>query len=421
MKACTILVFNCGSSSLKFGFYIIESSLFNKDIDPESFTETILNESAPPETFQLKVLLNGEIELAKEGVSQFSVSDAEKLLLNEAIIIASYADAAAHIIKYIARFSTPKPQVIAHRIVHGGQHLLDHCFINDIVMRQLADAADFAPLHHQAAFDVIQYCQNMFVSLPQVACFDTAFHANMPDIAKQLPIDKSLRQQGIHRYGFHGLSCQSILYQLADKQPQKLIIAHLGGGCSVTAINNGQSVDTSMGLSPSGGVMMGTRCGDIDPGILIYLLRHKNYGLAELDQLVNHQSGLLGVSGLSSDMRILHKVADENQDAKLAIDLFCICIAKQIAAMVTVLEGLDALILTGGIGENDDLIRALICKKLAFFGIDIDVEKNKSINVTNAFKVINSNKSTVNIIVCLSKESEQMALITFALMSDFNA
>ena len=240
-------------------------------------------------------------------------------------------------------------------------------------------------------------------------------------ISKQLPIDKSLRQQGIHRYGFHGLSCQSILYQLADKQPQKLIIAHLGGGCSVTAINNGHSVDTSMGLSPSGGVMMGTRCGDIDPGILIYLLRHKNYGLAELDQLVNHQSGLLGVSGLSSDMRILHKAADENQDAKLAIDLFCISIAKQIAAMATVLERLDALILTGGIGENDDLIRVLICKKLAFFGIDIDVEKNKSINITNDFKVINSDKSSVNIIVCSSKESEQMALITFELMSDFNA
>ena len=333
MKACTILVFNCGSSSLKFGFYLIESSLFDNDIDPESFTETKLNESAPPETFQLKILLDGEIDLAEEGVSQFSVSDAEKLLLSETIKIASYAEAAAHIIRYIEGFSTPKPQVIAHRIVHGGQHLLEHCFINDKVMRQLEAAADFAPLHHQASFDVIQYCKNIFASLPQVACFDTAFHANMPDTAKQLPIDKSLRQQGIHRYGFHGLSCQSILYQLADKQPQKLIIAHLGGGCSVTAIKNGQSVDTSMGLSPSGGVMMGTRCGDIDPGILIYLLRHKNYGLAELDQLVNHQSGLLGVSGLSSDMRILHKAADENQDAKLAIDLFCISIAKQIAAM----------------------------------------------------------------------------------------
>ena len=376
----------------------MESSLFDEDIDPESFTETILNQSAPPETFKLKILLDGEIELAKEAFSQFSVSDAEKLLISEPVKMAGYADAAAHIISYIAGFSTPKPEIIAHRIVHGGQHLLEHCFINDKVMRQLEAAADFAPLHHQAAFDVIEYTQNIFAGLPQVACFDTAFHANMPDIAKQLPLNKKLKQEGIHRYGFHGISGESIVRQLTSNLPNKLIIAHLGSGCSVTAVKNGQSVDTSMGLTPTGGVMMGTRCGDLDPSIFLYLLQHKNYSIDDLNQLINHQSGLFGVSGLSSDMRVLHDAATVNQDAKLAIDMFCSAVAKQIAAMITVLEGLDTLVFTGGIGENDDLIRADICKKLTFFNINILSEK-----------------SGTTVLVCPSKENEQIARNAFNL------
>ena len=420
MKAITVLVFNCGSSSLKFGFYLIESSFFDDLTNNKSQSESTLDQAPPPETFQLKVLLNGEIELATKGASQFKAWDAEKLLVSESVDIANHTDAATHFIRYIAGFSTPKPAIIAHRIVHGGPHLLQHCFINDKVVRQLEEVTAYAPLHHQATFDVIKYTRAIFSGLPQVACFDTAFHANMPDIAKQLPIDKSLRQDGIHRYGFHGLSCESIVHQLEDKLPQKLIIAHLGSGCSITAVKNGQSVDTSMGLTPSGGVMMGTRCGDLDPGILLYLLRQKNYSLQELDHLINHQSGLLGVSGLSSDVRVLHETADINDDAKMAIDLFCSSVAKQIAAMMTVLEGLDTLIFTGGIGENDDLIRAEICKKLAFFNMDIDVNKNKSVDITKGLNVISTDKSCCTIIACLTKENEQMAHITFKLMTLLN-
>lgn len=413
MNAISILVFNCGSSSLKFGFYLIESSFFDDSTNNKSQSDITLHQAPPPETFQLKVLLNGEIELSTKVAGQFKVQDAEKELLSENVDIANHADAATHIIRYMAGFNTLKPEVIAHRVVHGGPDLLQHCFINDKVMRQLANAASYAPLHDQAAFDVLKDTRLIFAGLPQVACFDTAFHANMPDIAKQLPIDKTLRQEGIHRYGFHGLSCESIVHQLGDYSSQKIIIAHLGSGCSITAVKNGQSVDTSMGLTPSGGLMMGTRCGDLDPGILLYVLRHKNYSLDKLDHLINHQSGLLGVSGLSSDMRVLHQFAATNSDATLAIDLFCNSVAKQIATMMTVLEGLDVLIFTGGIGENDDLIRAEICEKLAFFNIDIDDNKNKSVNVTKAPNLISSDKSVVRIIVFSSKENEEMALIAF--------
>ncbi len=416
MNALTILVFNSGSSSLKFSFFRMESSFFDDSNNEKSPTESILNQAVFSETFRLKILLNGEMELAAHGASQLKVSDAEKELLCETIYIANHADAAAHIIRYIAGFSAPKPEVIVHRIVHGGPYLLQHCFINDKVMRQLEDAAEYAPLHHQAALDVLKYTRAIFAGLPQVACFDTAFHANMPDIAKQLPIDKALRQQGIHRYGFHGLSCESIVHQLVDNLPNKLIIAHLGSGCSVTAVKNGHSVDTSMGLTPSGGVMMGSRCGDIDPGILLYLLRKNNYSLQDLEHLIDHQSGLLGVSGLSGDMRILHAAAATNEDAKMAIELFCSTIAKQIAGMMTVLEGLDALILTGGIGENDDLIRVDICRKLAFYNIDIDESKNKSVDYKNGFNVISTNKSSCMIIACSSKENAQMSLVSFKLM-----
>ena len=420
MKAITVLVFNCGSSSLKFGFYLIESSFFDDSTNNKSQSESTLDQAPLPETFQLKVLLNGEIELATKGASQFKAWDSEKLLVAESIDIANHTDAATHVIRYMAGFSTPKPEIITHRIVHGGPHLLQHCFINDKVVRQLEEAAAYAPLHHQAAFDVIKYTRAIFSGLPQVACFDTAFHANMPDIAKQLPIDKTLRQDGMHRYGFHGLSCESIVHQLEDNMPHKLIIAHLGSGCSITAVKNGQSVDTSMGLTPSGGVMMGTRCGDLDPGVFLYLLRQKNYSLQELDHLINHQSGLLGVSGLSSDIRILQQAAAINDDAKMAIDLFCSSVAKKIAAMMTVLEGLDTLIFTGGIGENDDLIRLKICKKLAFFNIDIDVNKNRSVDTTKGLNVISTDKSRCTIIACLSKENEQMAHITFKQMTLLN-
>lgn len=416
MKVCDILVFNSGSSSLKFGCYRMESSLLDDFIEPALVTETLLNAPVEKETFQLNILLEGELEFSTDKHGQFKVKDAaNKQILTDRVFIANHIDAAQHILRYMAKFSMSKPEVIAHRVVHGGPNLLQHCFINDKVMRQLEAAAEYSPLHHQAAFNLIKYTRSTFSFLPQVACFDTTFHADMPEVSKQLPIDKNLRQQGLHRYGFHGLSCESVVFQLAYEQPKKLIVAHLGSGCSITAINNNQSVDTSMGLTPSGGVMMGTRCGDIDPGVLLYLLRHKHYSLEELDKVINHQSGLLGVSGLSSDMRILHEAATTNPDAQLAIEMFCYAVAKQIGAMTAALNGIDTLVFTGGIGEHDAVVRKIVCNQLDYLKIVLDDKNNNSIN-TDYIHTISGVNAACAVRVVKSQENVQIARHTAILL-----
>lgn len=415
MKAMTILVFNSGSSSLKFSFFRIESSLFDEDIDPESFTETILNKSAPSETFQLKILLEGEIELLKnKDKNNFYIKNASNVTIHEATISAGkHTEAVLHIVRYIAGFETPTPHAIAHRVVHGGPNLLQHCLINDKVVRELAAMSAFAPLHNQAALEIIQYTRLTFPKLPQIACFDTTFHAHMPDVAKMLPIRKELQLLGIQRYGFHGLSCESIVAQLNNaahlRTPKRLIIAHLGNGVSVTALKNGQSVDTSMGFTPSGGVMMGTRSGDIDPGVLIYLMREKKYDCSAIEALVNHQSGLLGVSGHSSDMRILHEAAVTNPNAQLAIEMFCYAVAKQIGAMIAALNGIDILVFTGGIGEHDSMVRQLICNQLAYLKIILSDEKNNSVVADNIHTISDVN-ATCAVRVVKSQENAQIAL-----------
>jgi acetate kinase len=182
----------------------------------------------------------------------------------------------------------------------------------------------------------------------------------MPDVARTLPLPQELRSTGIERYGFHGLSCESIMRQLGDDPPDRLIIAHLGNGVSVTAVKGGHSVDTSMGLTPTGGVIMGTRSGDLDPGVLVYLARQKNFDATRLEALVDHRSGLLGISGIDSDMRRLHEASRSSADARLAIQMFCYSIRKQVAAMTAALDGIDLLVFTGGIGEHDANVRALI-------------------------------------------------------------
>ena len=417
MKAMTILVFNTGSSSLKFSFYRMESSLFDEDIDLESFTETILNESLPVETFNLHTLIEGEIELfAVKDKNNFNVKDASNITIHTAsITAANHTDAALHVVRFMVSFDTPTPQAIAHRVVHGGPNLLQHCLINDQVVRELASMRAFAPLHNHAALEIIEYTRRTFAHLPQIACFDTTFHASMPDVARVLPIAKELQLSGVRRFGFHGLSCESIVWQLNNavhlRTTKRLIIAHLGNGASVTAVKNGQSIDTSMGLSPSGGVMMGTRCGDIDPGVLIYLLREKKYDCNAIEALVNHQSGLLGVSGVSSDMRILHAASTINPNVQLAIEMFCYSVAKQIGAMITVLNGIDTLVFTGGIGEHDSIVRQLICNQLTCLKIVLNDEKNlhDETNHTEDIFTISDANSACAVRVIKSQENAQIA------------
>ncbi|MDR6848720.1 acetate kinase [Sphingomonas sp. BE270] len=259
-----------------------------------------------------------------------------------------------------------QPDAIGHRIVHGGIDLFAPVRIDADVLARLQAATAFAPLHGPASLRMIALAQARYPGVPQIACFDTGFHASLPAIAATLPIPKALRDAGVRRYGFHGLSCESILAQLGDAVPHRLIIAHLGNGASVTAVLGGQSVDTSMGLTPSGGVVMGTRAGDIDPGLLLYLMRERGLDAAEIETLIDRQSGLLGLSGRSSDLRVLHAAGDAA--ATLALAIFCRSVAKQMAGMLVVLGGADLIVFTGGIGEHDAAVRAAISADLAFAG-----------------------------------------------------
>jgi acetate kinase len=298
-----------------------------------------------------------------------------------------------------------------HRIVHGGPKLRQHYLIDDSVLTLLEAATAFAPLHIPAALSVIRFAEEHFPGLPQVACFDTTFHAKMPAVARVLPIARDLQTEGIQRYGFHGLSCESIVRQLGSSLPNHLVIAHLGNGASVTAVKDGTSIDTSMGLTPTGGVIMGTRSGDLDPGVLVYLMREKKFDATMLEELVDHRSGLLGISGVGSDMRQLHDAAAVNADARLAIEMFCYSVRKQVAAMIAVLGGIDLLVFTGGIGENDVEARAEICSGLYWLGPSLDEARNRSAN-----NPINDPASRCPVLVLASQEDEQIARHTWTLI-----
>jgi acetate kinase len=384
--ALNVLALNSGSSSLKFGLHCVGHS-------------------------QAEALLSGEAEFGDKS-SQFRAQDSRRnTVISETISIPSQSEAIVRIGRLLAESKMPAPAGIGHRIVHGGPKLRQHCIIDDTVLRQLESATAFAPLHIPLALSVIRFAQKHFPGLPQVACFDTTFHARLPDIARVLPIAKELQSDGIQRYGFHGLSCESIVHQLADEMPDRLIIAHLGNGASITAVQGGKSIDTSMGLTPTGGVIMGTRSGDLDPGVLVYLAREKKFGAAALEELVDHRSGLLGISGVASDMRRLHEVAASNADAQLAIQMFCYSVRKQVAAMIAALDGADMLVFTGGIGENDAQARAAICGGLSWIGVKLDPVRNRSGENT-----ISNPESRCAVRVVASQEDEQIARHTWALI-----
>ena len=262
-----------------------------------------------------------------------------------------------------------RPDAIGHRIVHGGPGLFQPTLIDAAVIGELEAASAFAPLHGPATLDLIGAAQRHYSDTPQIACFDTGFHQHLPPVAAVLPVPRALRADGIRRYGFHGLSCQSIVRQLGHELPARLVIAHLGSGASVTAVLGGTSIDTSMGLTPSGGVVMATRSGDLDPGLLLFLLRERGMTTAMLEDLVDRRSGLLGISDRSGDLQTLRQIASTVPDAQLAIDIFCRSVAKEIAAMIASLGGIDMLVFSGGIGEHDADTRQAICADLAWAGV----------------------------------------------------
>jgi acetate kinase len=278
----------------------------------------------------------------------------------------------------------PSPKAIGHRMVCGGPTVQDNQLITPALIDEMEKYTAFAPLHTPIAIYIMREALKLFPGTPNFAILDTYFHRTMPEVVTHMPIPEEYSAMGVRRYGYHGISYESIIYQLQPNIPEKLIVAHLGNGASISAIRNGECLDTSMGLTPTGGIISGTRTGDIDPGILLFILRkiaeNTESATAAADQLetvVSKRAGLLGVSELSNDMRDLREAIKQgNAKARLAVDKFTWTIAKWIGSYVAELGGLDMMVFTGGIGENDIDSRAEICAGLSALGIVLDAERN---------------------------------------------
>jgi acetate kinase len=289
----------------------------------------------------------------------------------EALPLANHVEALWALLK---RMKLPAMDAIGHRLVHGGEHIHTQPMTPEL-LKDLQRATPLAPLHLPPALACIEALDQEFPKLPQVACFDTAFHAELPEVAHTLPLPERYRNKGLRRYGFHGLSYDYIRDRLGARTLGRVVIAHLGNGASLSAMRDGQPLDTTMGFTPSGGIMMGTRTGDIDPGVLLYLLREEKLDLTELERVIDQESGLLGVSGISADVATLLDQTEQPQ-ARLALELFAHQVRKAIGSFAAVLGGLDRLVFTGGIGEQAATVRLAICSNLEFLGIDLDWAAN---------------------------------------------
>ncbi len=368
-----ILVINCGSSSVKFSLIQPKSGINLLSGLAECLT-------TPQASIKIKYNINDSINDNNENQSETSFLSApfdHQQALNALVSKLKALDLVEKII------------AVGHRVVHGGEHYSKPILINDDVKRTINNLAKLAPLHNPANLIGINVCQKAFPKLSQIAIFDTAFHQSMPEKAYLYGIPFELySKHGIRRYGFHGTSHYFVANQVAQliNKPLEqcnLISAHLGNGCSVTVIKNGKSVDTSLGMTPLEGVMMGTRSGDIDAGIIVHLVEQLSYSIEQIDTLLNKQSGLLGLSTLSNDCRTLEAAMfDDNHSksaqAKIALTVFCYRIAKSIASFSASLTQLDGLIFTGGIGENSSWVRQQILKQLSLLNFQVCEEKNQA-------------------------------------------
>jgi acetate kinase len=341
-----ILVLNAGSSSHKI-------SLFE-------FSEG-LPETSPARLWESKIEWHGT------GLQSATLDDVlRRLWSGDSPIVRSPSDIA----------------VVGHRIVHGGPRYEEPVRITPAVKDGIASVAEFAPLHNRAELEGIEAVERLLGNVPQVAVFDTGFHRRMPLSAAVYPGPYEWFTKDIRRYGFHGINHQYCAGRAAellhrDLKTLKLVTCHLGNGCSLAAIEDGRSIDTTMGFTPLDGLMMGTRSGSIDPGILTYLLRRGQLQPQDVDDVLNHRSGLLGISGVSEDMReILAAIKEGNSRAKLAFDIYIHRLQAGIGAMTTALGGIDALVFTAGVGENSPEVREAACQKLAFLGLELDRVRN---------------------------------------------
>jgi acetate kinase len=349
-----ILVLNSGSSSLKFGIY-------------------------RPGATDEEPLLTGSADGIGRGYGSLKVRAADGTpLLQRDCIHESQSDALGALSATIGEHLDNSPAAVGHRVVHGGPHLCKHQIITPQLLDQLRSATHFAPLHIPQALALITAAQSIFPSAAQFACFDDAFHQTIPEVASHLPLPQSYFDLGIRRYGFHGISYESLVHLFGAKLPERAIFAHLGNGSSLCALRNGISIDTTMGLTPTGGIPMGTRSGDLDPGVILYLLRNAKLDADQLEDLLNHRSGLFALSSGESDVKTLEERArstdpnSKDPSARLALDVFAVSVRKAIGAYMALLGGVDLLVFTGGIGEHSDSVRSAATNGLELLGLTAD-------------------------------------------------
>jgi acetate kinase len=354
-----ILVINSGSSSVKF-------SVFEAD-------------GGKPRS-----LFEGEVSGVGGDGARLAFRDAQgnDLAGAGAQVKAGNASEAIHaVIDVISDGNVPAIDAVGYRVVHPGAKLKEHCRITEEVLQDLVAAAEFAPLHDPVAVEMIRAVMARMPAVGHFACFDTVFHESMGEAATTYALPAAVRERGVRRYGFHGLSCESIVMQLREAVergemnfPERMVIAHLGSGCSVTAVVNGRSVDTSMGLTPTGGVVMGTRPGDLDPGVMLYLLRQEGATTDSVEKMVNHAAGMVALSGMANDMKAVREAAaNGDKRAKLAVAVFTRSIRKAIGGFCWLMGGLDAIVFAGGIGEHDGSTRDEVLGGLEGLGVELDV------------------------------------------------
>ena len=392
-----ILVINCGSSSLKY-------QLINSD------TEAVLAKGLCE-----RIGIDGALTYQPAG-GEKEVTEIPMPTHSEAIsaVIAALTDEKKGVVKSLSEIGA-----VGHRVVHGGEKFTSSCLINDETMAAIEECNDLAPLHNPANLIGIRACQKLMPGVPNVAVFDTAFHQTMPEVAYIYGIPYEYYEKyKVRRYGFHGTSHSYVSKRAAEMlgkkvEDLKIIVCHLGNGASICAVDHGKSVDTSMGLTPLEGLVMGTRSGDIDPAIIDFVGKKEGLDLDGMNNILNKKSGMLGISGVSSDGRDLGAAAAAgNPRAKLALDVFDYDVIKYIGSYAAVMNGVDAICFTAGIGENNIEMRANVCSHLGYLGAKLDPEKN---NVRGEERIISTDDSKVKILLVPTNEELAIARETLAL------
>ena len=322
-------------------------------------------------------------------------------------------DAVAHVLSEYARVASP-PEAVAHRVVHGGEKFHTATLLDDAVLNEIDRLSVLAPLHNPPAVAAIRQARESLPDVPHIAVFDTAFHATLPEQAREYALAKDVRERlGIRRFGFHGINHAHVASSVASylNRDARIVCCHLGNGASVTAIEGGRSVDTSMGMTPLEGLVMGTRAGDVDPGVLLQLFRSGEFGVEQLDDLLNKHSGLKGLTG-SNDMREIEKRASAgDEDCRRAITLYAYRIRKYIGAYAAAMGGVDVVAFTGGVGENSSLIRARCLERLDFLGIALDESRNRSAKLSSErpIELVSQDSGRVRVLVVRADEELAMA------------